>query len=121
MFEQATDGATKRIAEALDSRTARIDERLATMDDALNIGLENVNRTIEGKASSLAGRLREAVTQAVADLDDQATRAGESLSMISARYDVSMATLRSTNNLKTDSVRIGQVLNIPATSLAAQQ
>lgn len=48
-------------------------------------------------------------------------RAGESLSMISARYDVSMATLRSTNNLKTDSVRIGQVLNIPATSLAAQQ
>jgi len=48
-------------------------------------------------------------------------RAGESLSMIAARYDVSMATLRSTNNLKTDSVRIGQVLNIPATSLAAQQ
>jgi N-acetylmuramoyl-L-alanine amidase len=47
-------------------------------------------------------------------------RAGESLSMIAARYDVSMATLRSTNNLKTDSVRIGQVLNIPATSLAAQ-
>lgn len=41
--------------------------------------------------------------------------------MIAARYDVSMATLRSTNNLKTDSVRIGQVLNIPATSLAAQQ
>ncbi|KAF1067243.1 MAG: N-acetylmuramoyl-L-alanine amidase AmiC [Pseudomonas citronellolis] len=46
---------------------------------------------------------------------------GESLSMIAARYDVSMATLRSTNNLKTDSVRIGQVLNVPATSLAAQQ
>lgn len=48
-------------------------------------------------------------------------RSGESLSMIAARYDVSMATLRSTNNLKTDSVRVGQVLNIPATSLAAQQ
>ncbi|WP_155943568.1 N-acetylmuramoyl-L-alanine amidase [Zestomonas thermotolerans] len=45
---------------------------------------------------------------------------GESLALIAQRYDVSLAALRSANNLKSDSIRIGQVLQIPATTLAAQ-
>jgi N-acetylmuramoyl-L-alanine amidase len=38
---------------------------------------------------------------------------GETLSEIAERYRISTATLRRTNSLKTDSVRIGQVLTIP--------
>ena len=44
---------------------------------------------------------------------------GESLSMIAVRYRISLATLRSANKLRSDTVKVGQVLNIPATTLAA--
>jgi len=47
--------------------------------------------------------------------------AGESLSMIAERYQVNPALLRDANNLKSDSLKAGQVLNIPAATLAAQQ
>lgn len=45
---------------------------------------------------------------------------GESLELIAQRYQVSPAMLRDANDLKSDSLRIGQVLNVPATTLAAQ-
>jgi N-acetylmuramoyl-L-alanine amidase len=38
---------------------------------------------------------------------------GETLSEIAERYRVTTASLRRTNSLKTDSVRVGQVLTIP--------
>lgn len=38
---------------------------------------------------------------------------GETLSSIAQRYHVSLATLRSTNNLKSDQIRVGDTLNIP--------
>jgi len=37
------------------------------------------------------------------------------------RYQVSVASLRSANSLKTDELKVGQHLNIPTTALAAQQ
>ena len=45
---------------------------------------------------------------------------GESLSMIAVRYRVGLASLRGANRLKSDTVKVGQVLNIPANTLAAQ-
>jgi N-acetylmuramoyl-L-alanine amidase len=39
---------------------------------------------------------------------------GDTLSGIAYRYKVSMNTLRDSNQLKTDRIRVGQVLNIPA-------
>ncbi|MCY1301001.1 N-acetylmuramoyl-L-alanine amidase CwlD [compost metagenome] len=45
---------------------------------------------------------------------------GESLALIAQRYEVSLATLRTTNSLKNDTIKVGQVLQIPATTLAAQ-
>jgi N-acetylmuramoyl-L-alanine amidase len=45
---------------------------------------------------------------------------GESLALIAQRYQVPLATLRSTNSLKNDVIKVGQKLQIPATSLAAQ-
>ncbi len=45
---------------------------------------------------------------------------GESLALIAQRYEVSMATLRSANSLKSDNLKVGQTLNIPAAALAAQ-
>jgi N-acetylmuramoyl-L-alanine amidase len=45
---------------------------------------------------------------------------GESLALIAQRYQVGLAALRSANNLKGDSIKIGQNLSIPATALAAQ-
>jgi N-acetylmuramoyl-L-alanine amidase len=45
---------------------------------------------------------------------------GESLALIAQRYQVGLAALRSANNLKGDTIKVGQNLNIPATALAAQ-
>ncbi|AYC31213.1 AMIN domain-containing protein [Pseudomonas cavernae] len=45
---------------------------------------------------------------------------GESLALIAQRYQVSLPALRSANNLKSDSIKVGQNLQIPATTLAAQ-
>ncbi|SEJ00291.1 N-acetylmuramoyl-L-alanine amidase [Azotobacter beijerinckii] len=45
---------------------------------------------------------------------------GETLALIAERYQVGMAELRGANRLRSDELRIGQVLDIPAASLAAQ-
>ncbi|MGH8352826.1 MAG: N-acetylmuramoyl-L-alanine amidase [Pseudomonas sp.] len=45
---------------------------------------------------------------------------GESLALIAQRYRVALGALRSANALKSDAIRIGQVLSIPTTALAAQ-
>ncbi|WP_411269282.1 N-acetylmuramoyl-L-alanine amidase [Phytopseudomonas dryadis] len=45
---------------------------------------------------------------------------GESLALIAQRYQISLATLRSANSLKSDVIKVGQTLQIPATALAAQ-
>lgn len=41
--------------------------------------------------------------------------------MIAVRYQVSPATLRSANNLKSDELKIGQTLTIPGTELASKE
>jgi N-acetylmuramoyl-L-alanine amidase len=51
---------------------------------------------------------------------DHVVRSGETLAMIAVRYQVSTATLRSVNRLQTDELKIGQTLEIPGTTLAAQ-
>lgn len=45
---------------------------------------------------------------------------GESLALIAQRYQISLATLRSANSLRSDVIKVGQILKIPATTLAAQ-
>ncbi|MHC6227688.1 N-acetylmuramoyl-L-alanine amidase [Pseudomonas sp. X10] len=52
---------------------------------------------------------------------EHTVRPGETLAMIAVRYQVSVASLRSTNKLKSDELKIGQHLDIPSTALAAQQ
>ncbi|MGC5699860.1 N-acetylmuramoyl-L-alanine amidase [Pseudomonas sp. NFXW11] len=52
---------------------------------------------------------------------DHRVSPGESLAMIAVRYQVSAATLRSANNLKSDELKVGQVLTIPGTELAAKE
>jgi len=44
----------------------------------------------------------------------------ETLAMIAVRYQVSAATLRNINNLKSDDLKVGQHINIPGTALASQ-
>ena len=46
---------------------------------------------------------------------------GDTLALIAQRYQVSLASLRSANNLKSDVIKLGQTLQIPGTTLAAQQ
>ncbi|QIH05881.1 AMIN domain-containing protein [Pseudomonas sp. BIOMIG1BAC] len=46
---------------------------------------------------------------------------GETLAMIAVRYQVSAAALRSANNLKSDELKVGQVLSVPGTELAAKE
>jgi len=52
---------------------------------------------------------------------EHSVRPGETLAMIAVRYQVSVSSLRSANNLKSDELKVGQALNIPTTALAAQQ
>ncbi|QXH56128.1 N-acetylmuramoyl-L-alanine amidase [Pseudomonas maumuensis] len=52
---------------------------------------------------------------------EHTVRPGETLAMIAVRYQVSVAGLRSSNNLKTDELKVGQHLDIPPTTLASQQ
>ncbi|TDF85166.1 AMIN domain-containing protein [Pseudomonas sp. H9] len=52
---------------------------------------------------------------------EHSVRPGETLAMIAVRYQVNVASLRSANNLKTDELKVGQSLSIPATALASQQ
>ncbi|MBU2980133.1 N-acetylmuramoyl-L-alanine amidase [Alteromonas sp. C1M14] len=42
-------------------------------------------------------------------------RSGESLSLLAQRYNVKISSLKAVNNLRSDTVRIGQVLTIPRT------
>ena len=42
---------------------------------------------------------------------------GDTLSMIAARYDISLASLRQANGLGNDQIRVGQVLKVPAASM----
>ncbi|MBB60731.1 N-acetylmuramoyl-L-alanine amidase [Stutzerimonas balearica] len=51
---------------------------------------------------------------------EHVVRSGESLALLAQRYQVSLASLRSANGLKSDTIKIGQTLNIPATTLASQ-
>lgn len=48
-------------------------------------------------------------------------RSGETLAMLAARYDMSVATLRSANALKSDELRVGQDLRIPSAEVATQE
>ncbi|MHC8322654.1 N-acetylmuramoyl-L-alanine amidase [Pseudomonas sp. GB2N2] len=52
---------------------------------------------------------------------DHRVSPGETLAMIAVRYQVSPATLRSANNLKSDELKIGQTLTIPGTELASKE
>ncbi|KAF0862595.1 AMIN domain-containing protein [Pseudomonas sp. LD120] len=52
---------------------------------------------------------------------DHRVNPGETLAMIAVRYQVSTAALRSINHLKSDGLKVGQVLSIPSTELAAKE
>ncbi|WP_218579776.1 MULTISPECIES: N-acetylmuramoyl-L-alanine amidase [unclassified Pseudomonas] len=52
---------------------------------------------------------------------DHRVSPGETLAMIAVRYQVSAAALRNANNLKSDELKVGQVLTVPGTELAAKE
>ena len=52
---------------------------------------------------------------------EHTVRPGETLAMIAVRYQVGVASLRSSNSLKTDELKIGQTLNIPVAELVSSQ
>lgn len=51
---------------------------------------------------------------------EHVVRSGESLALLAARYQTSLPALRNANGLKSDVIKVGQTLNIPATTLASQ-
>lgn len=51
---------------------------------------------------------------------EHVVRSGESLALLAQRYQISLPALRSANGLKGDVIKVGQTLNIPATTLASQ-
>ena len=76
------------------------------------------NRLAKALLSGLKGYFRDYAPEGTL-LASAATRKhiitrGDTLSGIAQKYRVSMNTLRDSNQLKSDSIRVGQVLNIPA-------
>jgi hypothetical protein len=61
-------------------------ERLTTMNNMLGAGLDSVSKTIEGKATGLAAKLREAVANAATELDAEALKAGETLQSVGTGF-----------------------------------
>ncbi|WP_269751401.1 N-acetylmuramoyl-L-alanine amidase [Denitrificimonas caeni] len=51
---------------------------------------------------------------------EHVVRSGETVALLSQRYQISLAQLRSANKLSSDALKIGQILSIPATTLAGQ-
>jgi len=51
---------------------------------------------------------------------EHVVRSGESLALLAERYQISLPALRNANSLKSDLIKVGQTLNIPATTLASQ-
>lgn len=51
---------------------------------------------------------------------EHVVRSGESVSLLAQRYQISPAQLRSANKLKSDALKVGQILTVPATTLAGQ-
>ncbi len=51
---------------------------------------------------------------------EHVVRSGESLALLAQRYQVTLPALRNANSLKNDVIKVGQTLNIPATTLASQ-
>jgi N-acetylmuramoyl-L-alanine amidase len=51
---------------------------------------------------------------------EHVVRSGESLALLAERYQISLHALRSANSLKSDVIKVGQTLKIPATTLASQ-
>ena len=51
---------------------------------------------------------------------EHVVRSGESVSLIAQRYQISPAQLRNANKLKSDALKVGQLLTVPATTLAGQ-
>src|SRR5690606_27916765 len=91
-LERVSTEAQERISGTMDAGTSRLDERLSTMDRALSIGLDNVTRTIEGKAAGLAASLREAVSAAAQDMDGEAMRSAEILTRAGSEFTEELST-----------------------------
>lgn len=51
---------------------------------------------------------------------EHVVRSGESLALLAQRYQISLPQLRNANGLANDVIKVGQTLNIPATTLASQ-
>jgi ElaB/YqjD/DUF883 family membrane-anchored ribosome-binding protein len=88
---RVSDEAAARIEASIEGGTGRIEERLGTMDRALSIGLDNVSRTIEGKAAGLVTNLRGAVSDAAQGIDAEAVRSAELLAKAGDDFAQAMA------------------------------
>jgi hypothetical protein len=90
-LDRAGQEAASRIEASIEGGTGRIEERLGTMDRALSIGLDNVSRTIEGKAAGLVTNLRGAVSEAAEGIDAEALRSAETLTKAGEEFAQAMA------------------------------
>lgn len=92
------------------------------MDRALNIGLENVNRTIGEKATGLAVTLREAVSSATQSMDGEALRSAELLAKTGSDFasTLSGAVSTATQNMDGEALRSAELLAKTGSDFAQQ-
>ena len=79
-------------------------ERLA---DAIFVAIKDYFRQTPPDGTLWASQKKSSRTHKV--------RSGESLSLLAQRYNVSVKNIKAANNLSSDTVRVGQLLEIPST------
>jgi len=81
---------------------------------ALDASIKPVPSKASSKQSTKKPQSKKLQSEKSVQLIKHVIKRGETLSGVSARYNVRLQALRSINNLKKDTVRIGQVIKVPA-------
>jgi LysM repeat protein len=80
---------------------------------ALNVGLEGLNIQLEGKPEVEVEQPAEQVEMQEQSGQTYTVQSGDTLYEIATRFGTTVSALKDANNLTSDTILVGQVLNIP--------
>jgi LysM repeat protein len=80
---------------------------------ALNVGLEGLNVELEGEPEVEEEQPVEQVEMQTQPGQTYVVQSGDTLYEIANRFGTTVPALKDVNNLTSDTIRVGQILNIP--------
>jgi N-acetylmuramoyl-L-alanine amidase len=115
--EVSKNESSKEKALAVTTYTVQRGDSLSMLAERFHVPMAELRALNKMKTESVqVGQVLKLPKAAKADVGykEHKIAAGETLSQIAMSYEVSMETIRATNQLKSDTIRPGQVLKIPA-------